>query len=47
MRNGLKDEEGLIEHWTHRQELELRICKEVFPEQHVILLSKEYRNIEF
>ena len=47
VKNGLKDEEGLIEHWTHRQELELRICKEVFPEQNVILQSKEYGDIEF
>lgn len=45
-KNGLKDGEGLIKHWNHRQELELRICEEVFPGQYMILPSKAYGNIE-
>ena len=37
---GLKGEEDLIRHFMHRQDLELRICKEVFPDRSVILESK-------
>ena len=37
---GLKGEEDLIRHFIHRQDLELRICKEVFPDRSVILESK-------
>lgn len=33
-------EKDLIAHFYHRQELELRICTEVFPKQAVILQSK-------
>ncbi len=39
---GLQGEEGLIRHWTHRQELELRICAELFPGQYTVLPSKNY-----
>ena len=45
----LKGEEDLISHFVHRQDLELRICKEIFPEKSVIIESKNYRekDIEF
>ena len=42
LRTGLKGEEGLIKHWTHRQELELRICREVFDGNYTVLASKAY-----
>ena len=42
LRNGLKGEDGLIRHWVHRQDLELRICEEMFPDQHTVLPSKLY-----
>ena len=29
---------------AHRQELEIRICREVFPDRYTILNSKEYRD---
>jgi hypothetical protein len=40
VRNGLEGEAGLVRHWVHRQNLELRICEELFPDQHTLLLSK-------
>ena len=39
---GLKGEEDLIRHFIHRQALELRLCKEVFPDRSIILESKNY-----
>ncbi len=39
---GLKGEEDLIRHFSHRQDLELRLCKEVFPDRSIILESKNY-----
>ena len=39
----LKGEEDLISHFVHRQDLELRICKEIFLEKSVIIESKNYR----
>ena len=39
---GLEGEEDLIRHFIHRQDLELRICKEVFPDRSIILESKNY-----
>lgn len=41
-KKGLAGEEALIQHFIHRQELELRICREVFPEKHTVLTSKKY-----
>ena len=38
----LKGEEDLIRHFIHRQEMELRICKEIFPDKSVIIESKNY-----
>ena len=45
-RNGLKGADGLIRHWTHRQELELRICEEIFAGQYTVLPSKSYGDRE-
>ena len=42
--NGLSGEEAMLKHFSHRQELELRICKEVFPGKYTLLKSKDYRN---
>lgn len=45
-KNGLGGEEDLIEHFIHRQNLELRICKEVFTDKHTIFTSKKYTDDE-
>ena len=42
--HGLSGEKALMEHFVHRQELELRICREVFPDRYIILNSKEYHD---
>lgn len=42
VRRGLKGFEGLVKHLEHRAALEKRILSEVFPEQAVILKSKQY-----
>ena len=42
VRCGLKGEDGLVRHWVHRQELELRICEELFPDRFTVLPSKSY-----
>ncbi len=47
VRNGLRDEDGLVRHWAHRQDLELRICGEMFPEQYTVLPSKRYGKPDF
>ena len=39
---GLKGEEDLIRHLIRRQELELRLCGEVFPDRSVIIESKDH-----
>lgn len=39
---GLSGEEDLIKHFIHRQELELRICREVFPDKCTVITSKNY-----
>ena len=39
---GLSGEKALTDHFAHRQELELRICREVFPGRYTVLNSKEY-----
>lgn len=39
---GLKGEEDLIRHFIHQQALELRLCKEVFPDRSINLESKNY-----
>lgn len=39
---GLKGEEDLIRHFIHRQDLESRLCREVFPDRSVIIGSKDH-----
>lgn len=41
-RNRLKGFDGLVKHLEHRKSVEKRILSEVFPEQAVILKSKDY-----
>ena len=41
---GLSGEEAMLSHFKHRQELELSICKEVFPGRYTILKSKDYKD---
>ena len=41
-RNGIEGEDGLVSHWIHRQDLELRICEELFPDRCTLLPSKLY-----
>ena len=45
VRCGLEGEDGLVRHWIHRQELELRICEELFPGQYSVFSSKNYGEI--
>jgi hypothetical protein len=42
VRCGLEGEDGLVRHWIHRQDLELRICEELFPDRCTVLPSKSY-----
>ena len=41
-RHGLRGFDGLVKHLMHRMAVEKRILREVFPEQAVILKSKNY-----
>ncbi|SFN97874.1 AAA domain-containing protein [Pseudobutyrivibrio sp. UC1225] len=43
LEKGVKGTEALLEHFKHRQELELRICEELFPERNIVLRSKNYK----
>lgn len=45
--NGKSGEKDLIEHFIHRQELELKICEELFAEKTTILSSKQYTDDQF
>ena len=40
--NGLMGEASLVNHFRHRQNLELRICEEVFANNYTVVLSKAY-----
>ena len=42
VRHGLRGFDGLVKHLEHRMAMEKRILTEVFPEQAVILKSKQY-----
>ena len=44
--NGLSGEEDMLKHFFHRQEIELAICKEVFPGKHTLLRSKGYKDTD-
>ena len=46
LKNGVSGDKALLAHLKHRQELELKICEEVFPERYTILKSKEYSDDE-
>ena len=41
----ISGEEELYKHFSHRQELEIRICRELFPDKVTILKSKAYLSI--
>ena len=43
---GISGEEEMIGHFIHRQELELRICRELFPGRFTVLRSKDYGDSE-
>ncbi len=43
LEKGVKGTEALLEHFKHRQELELRICEELFTERNIVLRSKNYK----
>ena len=43
---GVSGEEELYKHFLHRQELELRICREFFPNKVTVLKSKAYTDNE-
>ena len=45
--HGVSGEQALIDHLRHRQELEIRLCQELFPDNHTILISKVYDQIDF
>jgi len=45
-KNGLSGEADMLKHFAHRQELELTICKEVFPGKYTILKSKGYKDTD-
>ena len=44
--NGLNGEDDLVNHFNHRQELELRICEELFTGKYTIILSKAYSDAD-
>lgn len=44
--HGVSGSEAMLEHFAHRQELELRICRELFPAETVILGSKCYTDAD-
>ena len=43
-KNGLSGGADMLKHFSHRQELELTICKEVFPGKYTLLKSKGYKD---
>ena len=43
---GVSGEEELYKHFSHRQDLELRICRELFPDKVTVLESKAYSDNE-
>ena len=45
--NGVSGVEELFKHFAHRQELELRICREIFGDKVTVLESKGYSDDEF
>lgn len=45
-KHSVSGKEALFEHFKHRQELELKICREVFKNRYTVLRSKQYGDIE-
>lgn len=39
---GVSGEEALLAHFKHRQEMELRICREIFGDRSTVLVSKKW-----
>lgn len=46
LKNGVSGEKGLYEHFRHRQDPELKICREVFPNRSTVPKSKKYFDAE-
>ena len=46
LKYGLSGEDALFAHFKHRQELELKICEEVFKNHFIVLQSKDYNDSE-
>ncbi len=44
--HGVSGEAGIIAHLEQRQALELQICKELFPAQHTVFISKQYTDAD-
>jgi hypothetical protein len=45
-KNGLSGDADMLKHFSHRQELELTICREIFPGKYTILKSKGYKDTD-
>ena len=45
-KNGVAGESALLEHFRHRQALELRLCHELLPGRYTVLKSKGYGEFE-
>lgn len=43
-KNRLSGEKAMLSHFKHRQELEISICRKVFPDRFTLLKSKNYRD---
>ena len=43
-KNKLSGEKAMLSHFKHRQELEISICRKVFPDNFTLLKSKNYRD---
>lgn len=46
-KNGLSGEEAMFSHFKHRQELEISICRQVFPDRYTVLKSKKYKDEDY
>ncbi len=46
VKRGLSGKKELLRHFAHRQEVELEICKELFPDKVSVLRSKNYTDEE-
>ena len=44
--NGLNGEDDLVNHFNHRQELELRICEKIFAGKYTVIPSKMYSDTD-